>query len=139
MPLENCWTAWLTRFSKSAATANFDEAEKLLTLTNSEYGSSVLQLAPEAQAHAYAQAGKTDQAIASYERLLSPACRPLGWAEAQQRCLTARLELAAIYLARGDRAQAERTLAPLLALWKDADANLKLRQEMLELEARFAP
>jgi len=123
----------------AAASGNFEEAEKLLTLTDPEYGTSVLNLAPEALAHAYFQAGKMDQAITSYNRFLSPFCRPLGWPEAQQRCPAARLELAASCLARGDRAQAERTLAPLLSLWKDADASLPMRKQMLELEARLTP
>jgi len=121
----------------AATSRNFEEAEKLLKLTNPEYASSVLQLAPEGLAHAYRQAGKMDQAIGSYERFLSPVCRPLGWLEVQQRCQTAAIELAESYLSRGDRAKAAHTLGPLLSLWKDADANLPMRKQMLELEARI--
>lgn len=122
----------------AAASGKFEDAEKLMTLTGPEYGDTLLHLVAEALAHAYFQAGKTDQAIASYDRFLSPYCRELGWAEAQQRCLTARLELAANYLARGDRGKAQQTLAAFLNLWKDADANLPLRKKALELQAQLS-
>jgi DNA-binding winged helix-turn-helix (wHTH) protein/tetratricopeptide (TPR) repeat protein len=119
------------------ASGKFEEAEKLLTLTNPEYGSSVLRLAPEALAHAYFQAGKTEQAIASYERFLSPYC-PAAWLEVEQRCQATRLELAAGYMARGDPVRARQAIAPLLDWWKDADANLPLRKKALELQEQLS-
>jgi len=60
--------------------------------------------------------------------------RSLGW-EAQQRWLEARYTLAQDYLALGQRDQARKTIESLLQIWKDADANLPLKQKALELRA----
>ncbi len=46
--------------------------------------------------------------------------------------------LAQDYLARGDREKARQTLAAFLNLWKDADANLRLRKKALELQAQLS-
>jgi DNA-binding winged helix-turn-helix (wHTH) protein/tetratricopeptide (TPR) repeat protein len=127
----------LLRGEIAAASGKYEEAQKLLTLTNPEYGRSVLQLSGEALGHAYQQAGKWDQAAASYERFLSLNC-PVGWLEASPRCQTAQFAQAQCYLASGNRARAQQALGPLLDRWKDADANLPLRKQMLELEARLA-
>ena len=57
--------------------------------------------------------------------------------EPQQRWLTAHYTLALDYLAMGDRSKARAALAPLLALWNDADPNLSLHKEALELNQRL--
>ena len=123
----------------AAASGKYEEAESLLLITDPQSGPSVLALSREALGRAYQQAGDWNQAILAYERFLSPTCHCLGWPEAHQRCQTARLALAQCYFARGDRARAQQALAPLLDRWKDADANLPLRRQMLELEARLKP
>jgi len=76
-------------------------------------------------ASAYQQAGKTDDAIASYEKLLSQPQDSIGW-EPQQSWLAAHCTLAADYLAKGDREMAKQHLSQLLNLWKEADSNLPL-------------
>ena len=82
----------------------------------------------EALAHAYQQAGKIDEAVASYEKMLSSIDPSLGW-EPQQRWLEARYALALDYSSRGDKQKARETLATLLNLWKNADPNLHLLKQ----------
>jgi Tfp pilus assembly protein PilF len=50
---------------------------------------------------------------------------PLGW-EPQQDWLAAHCQLAATYLARGDKAKAAPLLERLLALWKDGDPDVPI-------------
>lgn len=90
----------------------------------------------EALAHAYQQSGATDQAISWYEKLTSQPVRSLSW-EPQQRWVAAHYTLAEDYLARGERDKANRVLATLLAMWKDADPDLPLRNQALGLRARM--
>jgi DNA-binding winged helix-turn-helix (wHTH) protein/tetratricopeptide (TPR) repeat protein len=111
------------------------EAIDLLTLADNSNSNS---FSLEALAHAYQQSGATDQAILWYEKLTKPPNESSSW-EPQQRWLAAHYTLASDYAQRGDREKAQQALAPLLDLWKDADANLKLRQQMLELQGRIAP
>src|SRR6202167_859244 len=110
------------------------QAIDLLTLADDNNSNS---FSLEALAHAYQQSGATDQAILWYEKLTSPPNKSFSW-EPQQRWLAAHYTLASDYAQRGDREKAQQALAPLLHLWKDADANLKLRQQILELQARIA-
>ena len=99
-----------------------DRAIEILTLSNTE---NTTPFSVEALASAYQQAGKMDDAIAWYEKLLSLQHRALGW-ETQQLWLAAHATIAADYLVSGDREKAKQTLGRLLALWKDADPNLPL-------------
>lgn len=114
------------------AHGNGDKAIELLTLSNTENSTA---FSVEALASAYQQAGKTDDAIAWYERLLSLQNRAIVW-EPQQLWLAAHCTLAADYLAKGDREKAKQTIDLLLALWKDADLDLPLRKQALGLRAR---
>ena len=82
----------------------------------------------EALAYAYQHSGKIDEAVAMYEKMFSSNERSLGW-EPQQRWLEARYTLALDYSSRGDKQKARETLATLLNLWKDADANLPLLKQ----------
>jgi DNA-binding winged helix-turn-helix (wHTH) protein/tetratricopeptide (TPR) repeat protein len=107
------------------AQGHADKAVELFTLSNSEYSTAFTE---EAIASAYAQAGKTDDAIFWYEKFLSIPARSIAW-EPQQLWLAAHCKLAAEYLAKGDRAKAKQTLGRLLDLWKDADPNLLLLKQ----------
>jgi cytochrome c-type biogenesis protein CcmH/NrfG len=85
-------------------------------------------LSIEALAHAYQQSGNVNEAIASWENMLSAADRSLGW-EPQQRWLEARYSLALDYSSRGDKQKARETLAALMNLWKNADPDLPLLKQ----------
>jgi DNA-binding winged helix-turn-helix (wHTH) protein/tetratricopeptide (TPR) repeat protein len=91
----------------------------------------------EALAHAYQQSGAADKAIPLYEKLMSQPDRSLSW-EPQQRWVAAHYTLAEDYLTRGERDKAKQELMTLLALWKDADTDLPLRKQALELRDRIS-
>jgi DNA-binding winged helix-turn-helix (wHTH) protein/tetratricopeptide (TPR) repeat protein len=116
------------------AEGHSDQAIDLLTLA--DHGNSTA-FSVEALAHAYQQSGATDQAISWYEKLMSGRVVPLSW-EPQQRWVAAHCTLAEDYLARGERDKANQMLATLLVMWKDADADLPLRKQALELRARIS-
>jgi eukaryotic-like serine/threonine-protein kinase len=107
------------------AQKNNDKAIELFTLSNKENPTA---LSAEALAHAYQQAGRTNEAITAYEQFLSQQNRALLW-EPQQRWLAAHYALGVDYLARGDRDKAKKTIRQLLDLWKGADPNLPLRKQ----------
>jgi eukaryotic-like serine/threonine-protein kinase len=117
------------------AKGHADKALELFTLSNTE-NSTAFSL--EALARAYQQAGKTDEAINWYQKLLSlPPNREIQW-EPQQLWLAAQCTLAADYLAKGDREKAKQTIDRFLNVWKDADADLPLRKQALSLCARIS-
>jgi eukaryotic-like serine/threonine-protein kinase len=109
---------------------------EMSTLTDPTFGPSVNGLATETIAHAYQRAGNLDQAIVWYEKLASP-LGPLAFWEPQQRWASARYQLATDYQERGQPAKAKQTLSTLLDLWKDADANLPLRNATSQLQSRL--
>lgn len=115
------------------AQGHADKAIELFTFSNTENSTA---FSVEALAHAYQEAGKTDDAIIWYEKFLSLPNRAISW-EPQQPWLAAHCILAADYLAKGDREKAKQTLSRLAGLWKDADPNLRLRKQMQELQARL--
>jgi tetratricopeptide (TPR) repeat protein len=133
-------TGYLLLLQGEIALANGDAAEaaKLFDLQDPHYGSSVNAISNEALARAYGKGGGSDEAIVWYEKLLARGlCRLRSW-EPQQRCQPARVALAGDYLARGDKQKAGAALAPLLKDWQDADANLPLKKQALELESRLS-
>jgi eukaryotic-like serine/threonine-protein kinase len=97
-----------------------DKAIELLQQSDKENSTA---LSTEALAHAYQQAGQIDQAVATFQKMLSSTGGSLSW-EPQQRWLVARYTLATDYSARGDKQKARDTLAALLTLWKNADPDL---------------
>lgn len=111
-----------------------DKAIELFTQAGAEgSNSNAGSFCPEALARAYQQAGKKEEAAIWYEKALSlPLDSVILW-EPQQRLPSAQYTLAADYLARGDREKARQTLDPLLNLWKNADGNLTLRKQALQL------
>jgi DNA-binding winged helix-turn-helix (wHTH) protein/tetratricopeptide (TPR) repeat protein len=117
-------------------------ASLLFDFQDTRYGNAVTDISIEALARAYQHADKRDEAISWYERLLRPErpgeCLLNGWTEVQQRCVEARLALASEYLARGDKQKAGSALAPLLKAWLDADANLTLKKQALELASHIS-
>jgi tetratricopeptide (TPR) repeat protein len=112
-----------------------DKAIELFTLSNAEKSTG---FSVEALARAYQQAGKTDDAIAWYKKLLSQPQDSIGW-EPQQSWLAAHCTLATDYLAKGDREKAKQSLSQLLNLWKNADPNLLLEQAKAEYAKALAP
>ena len=88
---------------------------------------SILTL--DSVARAYEKAGQLEQAISSYESLLSfQGGNPLGW-EAQYPWLEAHYALAKIHAARGNATRPIELLDQLLGIWKNADADLPLLQQ----------
>jgi tetratricopeptide (TPR) repeat protein len=90
----------------------------------------------EGLARAYQQSGDIPHAVEQYERFLAKPDAALS-REPQQRWLTAHYTLAADYLALRDRVKARAALAPLLVLWNDADPNLPLHKQAVELNERL--
>jgi DNA-binding winged helix-turn-helix (wHTH) protein/tetratricopeptide (TPR) repeat protein len=107
------------------AQGHSDNAIELFTASNSEYSTA---FSVEALASAYQQAGKTDDAITWFARLLNQEHDSIAW-EPQQPWLAAHCALAADYLAKGDREKAKQTLGQFLNLWKDADPDLSLLKQ----------
>jgi len=99
-----------------------DRAIELLALSSKENPTT---LAQESLAHAYQQAGSTNDAVPAFEQFLRHQNRAMLW-EPQQRWLEAHYTVAADYLAQGDREKAKNNLGQLLDLWKEADSNLPL-------------
>ena len=107
------------------ARGHADQAIELFTLSNAENSTP---FSVEALASAYQQAGKTDDAIAWYEKLMGLRYRALGW-ETQQLWLAAHATLASDYASKGEREKAKQTLGFLLDMWKDADPDLPLLKQ----------
>ena len=74
--------------------------------------------------------------MSQYERVLATPNYGLLW-EPQQRWIAAHYTLAADDLSLGNPAKAREALDPLLALWKDADPNLALRNQAIALGERL--
>jgi len=107
------------------AKGDTDKAIGLFTLSNTEHQTA---FTVEALANAYQKSGKTNDAIAWYEKFVSIPNESIAW-EPQQPWLAAHRALAADYLAKGDREKAKQTIGRLLDLWKDADTNLSLLKQ----------
>jgi len=116
------------------AQGHADKAIELFTLSNTENSTA---FSVEALASAFQQAGKMEDAITWYEKLLSLQIRAIGW-EPQQLWLAAHCTLTNDYLAKGNREEAKQTIGRLLDFWKDADPDLSLRRKALELRDRIS-
>jgi eukaryotic-like serine/threonine-protein kinase len=110
--------------------------EKAIELLQQSDKENSTGLSMEALAHAYQQAGQIDQAIASFQKMLNSTGPSLSW-EPQQRWLVARYTLATDYSSRGDKQKARDTLANLLYLWKNADADLPVLVAAKSAYAKF--
>jgi len=119
------------------AKGNSAKALELISPPASSDGASVVQVLTEFMAYANQRAGNTAAAIQWYEELLAAGPGWITW-EPQQRYLDARYFLAEDYLAEGDRQKANEELSSLLKLWTDADVNLPLRKQAVQLDARIA-
>jgi tetratricopeptide (TPR) repeat protein len=87
-------------------------------------------------AFAYDRSGNRARAIESYEKLIFKISSALGW-ESQQSWIAAHARLAELYLSAGDRERASVTLARLERMWKNADPNLPLTREIIQLRKRL--
>lgn len=90
----------------------------------------------DALAHTYQMAGDIPQAIAWYEKLLKSPTSTIGW-EPQQLWFEDHFVLAEDYLLQGQRAQALSTIEALLQYWKEADKDLPLKKQSIELRSRL--
>ena len=111
--------------------------QQLLLLSDPAHGPSVNGLAMETLAYTYQRAGELDQAISQYEKFAAP-LNPLTFWEPQQRWAVSRYIVASDYVKHGQPDKAKQTLALLLELWKDSDADLPLREAALELQTQLA-
>jgi serine/threonine protein kinase/Tfp pilus assembly protein PilF len=116
------------------ARGNKQHALELLLLADREK-SSGLTLA--SLARAYQVTGDAEQAIRWNEAFLGMKDPPLGW-EPQQDWIAAHVNLAKLYLARGEKDKARARLGEFFALWKDADPELPLLKEAQRLEKELA-
>ena len=104
------------------ARGNKDHALELLLLADREK-SSGLTLA--SLARAYLLTGDTELAIRWNETFLDKKPSPIGW-EPQQDWIAAHVNLARLYLARGEKEKAAARLNEFFALWKDADPDIPI-------------
>lgn len=119
------------------AKGNPPKALELISPPAPSDGTSAVQVLTEFMAYANQRAGNTAAAAQWYEKLLAADPGWISW-EPQQRYLDARYFLAEDYLAEGDRQKANKELGSLLKLWTNADANLLLRKQALQLDTRIA-
>jgi eukaryotic-like serine/threonine-protein kinase len=127
---------------QGAIAAEKRETEKavgeLTPLADPTYGRELNGLSVETLAHAYQLAGNLDQSVTWQEKLASPLGCGLAFWEPQQRWASARYQLAVDYQKRGQTEKTRQTLATLLDLWNDADADLPLRKAAVQLQAQLA-
>ena len=115
------------------ARGDSDKAIELFALADREHSTAY---SAEGLARAYQQSGDTLHAVERYEKFLANPDLALSY-EPQQRWITAHYTLALDYLALGDRVKARAALAPLLSLWSDADPDLPLHKQIVELNERL--
>ncbi|MGB6877633.1 MAG: winged helix-turn-helix domain-containing protein [Candidatus Acidiferrales bacterium] len=110
------------------------QALQLLESPQADDPVSTVSITLDALGHTYQLAGDIDQAIASYQKLFE---LPMGWAgwEPQQQCLEDHYVLAEDYAREGQRTKAISTIEDLLSLWKDADPNLPLKEQAIQLRS----
>ncbi len=82
------------------------------------------------------QAGLAQQAIASFEKMISRGHLALGW-EPQQAWITAHVHLAEAYLSLGRRTAAQGLIDTLATIWREADQDLPLVRRMARLRANL--
>jgi hypothetical protein len=87
-------------------------------------------------ARAYQQSGDIAHAVEQYASFLANPDIAVA-EEPQQRWITAHYTLSLDYLTLGDRVKARAALAPLLDLWSDADPDLPLHKQIVELNERL--
>jgi tetratricopeptide (TPR) repeat protein len=85
-------------------------------------------------ARSYDAAGRTDEAAATYDKLIAQLDSAAGW-EPQQDTLAACARDAEIYLGRNDRDKARKAFERLAALWVEADSGLRLTVRVAHLRA----
>ena len=80
-------------------------------------------LSIESLARAQRVAGKSDDAIASYEEYIKMGNSSTGW-EPQQYWIASCVDLAKLYMGRKEEEKARVVLKKFLTLWKSADPDL---------------
>ncbi len=103
----------LLRAEIKAAEGDPARAVELLPQLGSHPSASIRTLTMEARAHFYQLAGNNRDAIIWYEQFLN-----------------------GDYWKQGDRVAAEKNVGYLLHLWSDADPNLQLRRDALDLQRK---
>ena len=111
------------------ARGNHTRALELLVLADREKHWS---LTAESLARAQRIAGKTDDAIKTYEEFMTMRNEADGW-EPQQSWFAAHVDLAKLYIGRKENDKTKRVLQELLTMWNSADADLPLNKEAIRL------
>lgn len=114
----------------AAARGQHDRAVALFRSADA-VSSSPLTLS--ALAGAFRRAGRADEALATYMKLLERGHLALGW-EPQQDWLAAHADLAELYLRQGEAQKSEQALAFLARLWSGADRGLPLTRRIAALQ-----
>lgn len=104
------------------ARANYSRATALLQEADSSYA-GFRCMADLSLARAQMMAGDLDLARATYEKVLPLSSKCLAW-EPELDWLLAHIRLAEIYVKQGQPEKAKPPLDELLAMWKNADADL---------------
>ena len=110
-----------------------NKAIELLGLADREHTTAY---SAEGLARAYQQSGDIPHAVEQYEKFLAEPDIAVA-EEPQQRWIAAHYTLSLDYLALGDRVKARAALAPLLELWSNADPDLPLHKQVVELNERL--
>ena len=116
------------------ARGNKDHAIELLLLADREKSGA---LTLSSLARAYELLGDAEQSIRWNEAFLGLKEPPLGW-EPQQEWIAAHVNLAKMYLARGQKEKAAARLNEFFSLWKEADPGLPLLKEAERLREELA-
>ena len=95
-------------------------------------------LALAALARVYDSAGRTDQALETYEQLISSFGAAAGW-EPQQDALEAYVRVGELYLNRKNPEKAAEALEPMVKLWDVADPDLPLAARIARILAALRP
>ncbi len=119
------------------AKGNADAATTGLLGSEAEVNNDTRGARAETLARAFQQSGKTDQAIAWYEKFLAiPGGGAVSW-EPEEHWLAAQVALGSNYATRDEKQKALTTLAAFLNLWKNADPNLALLKQAKDEYAKL--
>jgi eukaryotic-like serine/threonine-protein kinase len=130
---EQCSYLNILKAEVAEARGDSGEALQFLQPPQSNDTASTVPITLDALGHANQTAGDVDEAISWYEKVLKfPGC--VGW-EPQQWCLEDYYALAEDYARKGENAKALGTVEAFLSLWKDADSNLPLKKQAVQLQA----
>lgn len=129
-------SSYLAILRAEIADAQGENAQALTFLENPEADNSnnIVPLTLDTLGRTYQASGDIDRAIASYQKLATLSTGCTGW-EPQQQCLEDRYFLADDYAREGEKDKAISTIGGFLALWKDSDPGLPLKEKAIQLQS----